>query len=81
MTPTNHTNDPNPPPRDLAISCLPCRRTVVTWCCSPIIVEKASSDVTDGQAQALCDEVQAAVLKLYAAHKPSWETRPAHFER
>eukprot|EP00904_Undaria_pinnatifida_P001666 jgi/Undpi1/114/HiC_scaffold_1.g00114.m1 len=46
----------------------------------PILVDKATSPITDDEAQALCDKVQAAVIKLYNDHKPTWETRPISFE-
>ena len=76
----NRVSKPYKPPPPAPAYFL-CRLNAAMWYCSPIIVEKASSDVTDDQAQALCDEVQAAVLKLYEDHKPAWETRPVVFER
>lgn len=44
-------------------------------------MEKATEDVTDEQAQAVCDKVEAAVVDLYERHRPFWEKRPICFEK
>eukprot|EP00904_Undaria_pinnatifida_P000777 jgi/Undpi1/106/HiC_scaffold_1.g00106.m1 len=39
--------------------------------CRPNLVDKATSAVTDDEAQALSHKVQAAIIKLYNDHKPT----------
>eukprot|EP00904_Undaria_pinnatifida_P007772 jgi/Undpi1/4124/HiC_scaffold_16.g07491.m1 len=63
-----------------AFGLIPHRQKLKLLVGRPILVNKASSPVTDDEAQALCDKVQAAVIKLYHDHKPTWETRPISFE-
>ena len=47
----------------------------------PIAVKKVADGATNEDAQALCNEVQASVLDIYARQKPFWEKRPVGFER
>eukprot|EP00904_Undaria_pinnatifida_P001777 jgi/Undpi1/115/HiC_scaffold_1.g00115.m1 len=63
-----------------AFGLIPHRQKMKLLVGRPILVDKATSPVTDDEAQALCDKVQAAVIKLYNDHKPTWETRPISFE-